>query len=148
MQPLPEHFTRRIKGTFGQEGEHWLRHLPSTLEELSRRWSLSLLPAFENLSYNYVAPTFRKDGTEAVLKIGVPNKELNTEIEALRLIEGHGVDPDMVVDNLPHSTFKGKDAQLEAAIAYLEEMIRKHPVDVPAPPPHPDKSFKYNSKKK
>ena len=35
------------------------------------------------------------------------------------LIEGHGVDPDIVVDNLPHATFKGKDAQLEAAIKYL-----------------------------
>ena len=29
------------------------------------------------------------------------------------LIEGHGVDPDIVVDNLPHATFKGEDAQLE-----------------------------------
>ena len=28
------------------------------------------------------------------------------------LIEGHGVDPDIVVDNLPHATFKGDDAQL------------------------------------
>ena len=33
------------------------------------------------------------------------------------LIEGHGVDPDIVVDNLPHATFKGKDAQLEAAFS-------------------------------
>jgi tricorn protease len=62
------------------------------------------------------------------------------------LIEGHGVDPDIVVDNLPHETFKGKDAQLEAAIAYLKEQIRKHPVDIPDPPPYPDKSFKTNKK--
>ena len=64
------------------------------------------------------------------------------------LIEGHGVDPDMVVDNLPHETFNGKDAQLEAAIAYLKEQIRLHPVDIPEPPPYPDKSFKTNKKKK
>jgi tricorn protease len=64
------------------------------------------------------------------------------------LIEGHGVDPDMVVDNLPHETFKGKDAQLEAAIAYLKEQIRMHPVDIPEPPAYPDKSFKYNKRKK
>lgn len=62
------------------------------------------------------------------------------------LIEGHGVDPDIVVDNLPHATFKGKDAQLEAAIAFLKEEIRKHPVDVPEPPPYPDKSFDYKKK--
>jgi tricorn protease len=64
------------------------------------------------------------------------------------LIEGHGVDPDMVVDNLPHETFNGKDTQLETAIAYLKEQIRKHQVDIPEPPPYPDKSFKYNKKKK
>ena len=40
------------------------------------------------------------------------------------LIEGHGVDPDIVVDNLPHATFEGKDAQLDAAIAYLQQEIK------------------------
>ncbi len=55
------------------------------------------------------------------------------------LIEGHGVEPDIVVDNLPRATFEGKDAQLEAAIAHLQELIAKDPVDVPKPPPYPDK---------
>jgi tricorn protease len=32
------------------------------------------------------------------------------------LIEGRGVAPGMVVDNLPHAAFEGQDAQLEAAI--------------------------------
>ena len=41
------------------------------------------------------------------------------------LIEGHGVDPDMVVDNLPHATFGGQDAQLEAAIRYLSEQVKQ-----------------------
>lgn len=59
------------------------------------------------------------------------------------LIEGHGVDPDIVVDNLPHCTFKGQDAQLDAAIQYLEELIEKDPRPVPPPPPYPDKSFNY-----
>jgi len=59
------------------------------------------------------------------------------------LIEGHGVDPDFVVDNLPHATFSGSDAQLEAAMKYLEVEIRKDPRQVPAPPPYPIKAFKY-----
>ena len=58
------------------------------------------------------------------------------------LIEGHGVDPDIVVDNEPHATFNGQDAQLEAAIAYLQGEIKAHPVPVPAPPPYPNKSLK------
>ena len=61
------------------------------------------------------------------------------------LIEGHGVDPDIIVDNLPNETFKGKDAQLEYAIKYLKEEIKKDPVIVPPPPPYPDKSFKYKA---
>ena len=58
------------------------------------------------------------------------------------LIEGHGVDPDVVVDNLPHATFAGKDAQLEAAVAHLQEQIRLKPVPVPPPPRYPDKSLR------
>lgn len=59
------------------------------------------------------------------------------------LIEGHGVEPDIVVDNLPHATFRGEDAQLEAAIGYLKRKIEEEPVDVPPAPPYPDKSFEY-----
>ena len=55
------------------------------------------------------------------------------------LIEGHGVDPDIVVDNLPHATFGGRDAQLEAAVKHLQELIAKDPVEVPKHPPYPDK---------
>lgn len=58
------------------------------------------------------------------------------------LIEGHGVDPDIVVDNPPHATYEGKDTQLEAAIQFLSHAINEHPNPVPAPPPYPDKSFK------
>jgi tricorn protease len=59
------------------------------------------------------------------------------------LIEGHGVDPDMVVDNLPHASFSGNDAQLEAAIKELQAEIKADPRPVPPAPQHPDKSFKY-----
>lgn len=58
------------------------------------------------------------------------------------LIEGHGVDPDIAVDNLPHATFNGGDAQLDAAIAHLEALIASKPVPVPPPPPYPDKALK------
>ncbi|MEM9382480.1 MAG: S41 family peptidase [Planctomycetota bacterium] len=57
------------------------------------------------------------------------------------LIEGWGVVPDIVVDNLPHETFQGRDAQLEKAIEVLLERIAEDPREVPPPPPHPDKSW-------
>ena len=46
-----------------------------------------------------------------------------------------------MVDNLPHATFEGKDAQLEAAVRYLLDEIKKHPVTVPPAPRYPDKAF-------
>lgn len=58
------------------------------------------------------------------------------------LIEGHGFVPDIEVDNLPHATFNGKDAQLETAIKHLKELIAKDPREVPPVPPYPNKSFK------
>ncbi len=61
------------------------------------------------------------------------------------LIEGHGVEPDIVVDNPPHATFQGGDAQLDAAIEFLQQRIRDDPPVVPEPPPYPDKSFGGNS---
>jgi streptomycin 6-kinase len=90
MQSLPEEFTQRIEGTFGRAGKMWIHDLPVLLKEISQRWSLKLLPPFDNLSYNYVVPVIRKDGAEAVLKLGVPNKELTNEIEALHLLRGRG----------------------------------------------------------
>ena len=35
------------------------------------------------------------------------------------VIEGHGVDPDIVVDNDPAKEFKGEDQQLDRAIAEI-----------------------------
>jgi tricorn protease len=59
------------------------------------------------------------------------------------LIEQEGVIPDIIVDNLPHATFNGQDAQLEAAIAYLQQKIAEDPRPVPKPPTYPKRVFKY-----
>jgi tricorn protease len=59
------------------------------------------------------------------------------------LIEGHGVDPDIEVDNLPFETYQGKDTQLEYAINYLKKLLKEKPVEQPKTPAYPDKSFQY-----
>jgi len=61
--------------------------------------------------------------------------------EGTWLIEGHGVDPDVVVDNQPHATFEGGDAQLDAAIHYLQEKIKAEPVPRPKAPAYPNKAL-------
>ena len=64
-------------------------------------------------------------------------------VDAEWLIEGHGVDPDIVVDNLPRATFDGQDAQLDAALKELLETLKKNPVPPPTTPKYPDKSFQH-----
>ncbi|MDP0490683.1 MAG: S41 family peptidase [Verrucomicrobiota bacterium JB023] len=59
------------------------------------------------------------------------------------IIEGSGIDPDIHVVNEPHATFNGQDAQLEAAIAYLQKKIEEDPPVTPQAPPRPNKSFSY-----
>jgi tricorn protease len=61
------------------------------------------------------------------------------------LIEGEGLRPDIEVDNLPHATFNGKDAQLEAAIDYLKKKIAEDPRPAPEPPAYPNKVFRYEA---
>src|SRR5688572_9963374 len=109
MMNLPDHFTRIVSLTWEQEGAAWLETLPDLLDEYARRWSIRVLPHFANLSYNYVAPAVRADGSPAVFKIGVPRDEIRTEIEALCSYGGSGAarvlesDPDggaMLIERL------------------------------------------------
>jgi tricorn protease len=57
-------------------------------------------------------------------------------------IEGHGVDPDIEVQNMPVDVLRGRDAQLETAVQYLLEAVTKNPPLRPTPPPYPDKRKK------
>lgn len=74
----------------GDSGVEWLRRLPDTIAECERRWSLTVLPPFPELSYSYVAPAVRADGSDAVLKLWVPHPEFTNEIDALRHFDGRG----------------------------------------------------------
>lgn len=87
---LPAVLISNIRSAFGARGDTWLAALPDLLEETARCWQLTLSPAFDALSYNYVCPVRCADGSEAVLKLGVPDPELTSEIAALQLYAGRG----------------------------------------------------------
>jgi streptomycin 6-kinase len=91
MMELPEHFKQTIVDLYETRGEAWLHALPDIIADIQTRWSIRVLPHFVPLSYNFVAPVVCTDGTGAVLKLGVPNRELETECEALRLYQGEGM---------------------------------------------------------
>jgi streptomycin 6-kinase len=87
---IPDNFAHRMIQMNGEAGRAWIESLPLILDEIAERWSLKLGAPFE-LSYNYVAPAIRADGTEAVLKLGLPNRELLSEMHALQVFDGHGM---------------------------------------------------------
>ncbi len=88
---LPPHFVRTIHDVFPDRGPAWLERLPDLIARYEQRWAVRVEAPFANLSFNYVAPAWRADGSAAVLKLGVPNPELLTEMEALRLYAGRGM---------------------------------------------------------
>lgn len=52
------------------------------------------------------------------------------------LVENHGVDPDIEVENTPSDMVAGRDAQLERAIQYCLDEMAKSPPRRPSRPPY------------
>lgn len=55
------------------------------------------------------------------------------------IIEGHGVDPDIVVDNDPAKEFAGDDEQLNKAIEVIMDSLKTQEHDIPPVPDYPIK---------
>ncbi len=55
------------------------------------------------------------------------------------VIEGHGVDPDIEVENDPASVIEGKDPQLERAVTEMLNALKAKPVQLPKRPADPVK---------
>ncbi len=96
---LPHEFISTIQNVFKEDGEKFLAVLPSTLDEVSQRWGLSDVQPVPNLSFNFVAfakrpstaPQSSRGSTQdVILKMGVPNRELISEMMALKYFNGDG----------------------------------------------------------
>jgi tricorn protease len=61
-------------------------------------------------------------------------------LEGQWIIEGHGVDPDIEVDNRDDLVVQGRDPQLEKGIEVVMEQIRKSPKTLPSVPQPPVKN--------
>src|SRR5687768_14739265 len=142
--PVKSSFERIIVDLHGPKGEAWLVNLPVVIDACAARWDLRMLPPFPNLSYNYVAPAERSDGTPVVLKLGVPGgADLASEMEALRVYDGRGIvrlleaAPDegaMLLERLQPGTMLSTMADDEAATRIGARVMRQ--LWVPAPAEH------------
>ena len=109
---LPPEFIANIQNTFREDGYLFLKSLPDSIAEASARWGLTDVQPAPTLSYNFVA--FAKStltaknaknakkkidpralsalsgSNDVVLKMGVPNREMKSEMAALKLFNGEG----------------------------------------------------------
>ena len=107
---IPPEFISNIQNTFREDGYAFLKALPDLIAEASARWGLTDVQPAPTLSYNFVAFARRGEvisphdtiihqtngqGDPApthnvVLKMGVPNREMKSEMAALKLFNGEG----------------------------------------------------------
>jgi streptomycin 6-kinase len=93
---LPDSFISTIRNVYKEGGGKFLAALPGLVDEISQSWGLSDIQPVSNLSYNFVAFAKRVSTSsttgqvDVVLKAGVPNRELTSEISALKLFNGDG----------------------------------------------------------
>jgi streptomycin 6-kinase len=87
---VPPALTRNVVENWGDQGRDWLARLPALLDDVTGDWQLTAGASPYPLTYSWVGPVTRADGTPAVLKLGVPAPDLAHQEEALRLYDGHG----------------------------------------------------------
>ena len=139
---IPDGLARFATET-GGAALQWLEALPDLVAACADRWDLTLAPPFET-EISYVAPVVRADGTNAVLKITLPDPESREEAAALRHWDGEGavrlLDADgersaLLLERLEPGTslWELRDEEEANAIAarVLERIWR------PPPPGHP-----------
>ncbi|MFN8095060.1 MAG: S41 family peptidase [Vicinamibacteria bacterium] len=75
------------------------------------------------------------DGGNATVPLSGTN-----DVDGSWVIEGHGVLPDIVVENDPKSVIEGRDPQLERAVAELVKKMDAEPMHLPKRPADPVKT--------
>lgn len=87
---FPDTFIDTVHRIFREEGEAWLETLPAIIRQCHEKWGLKDGEICPNLSINYIEFTHTPQGEPVALKVGVPNEELYTEIDALGHWAGNG----------------------------------------------------------
>jgi streptomycin 6-kinase len=83
-------FKERIRAVHDQTGQNWLEALPGLLDQFILRFDLRDIQPVPDLSYHYLVFGSTTGNQPVVLKFGVPHRELETGIRALRAFNGHG----------------------------------------------------------
>jgi streptomycin 6-kinase len=84
---IPEQVRRTV---IADGNESWLDELPGAMDSLAQEWSLTIGSSFAGGHAALAVAVTLADGTPAVLKVGVPGRDVRPEAVALRLADGQG----------------------------------------------------------
>jgi streptomycin 6-kinase len=86
--PIPVQLARHCRKT--PERAAWLDQLPNTIRTMAERWSLTVGSPIDgpHVSASWVAPATLPDGSEAILKLGIPHFEADHELAGLLFWDG------------------------------------------------------------
>jgi streptomycin 6-kinase len=73
-----------------KDGSAWLAEVPRLVQECAEQWSLRLDEPFPYAYASVALPAVRADGSDAVLKVGFPDRENEHEGDALAAWDGNG----------------------------------------------------------
>ena len=145
MFVIPDRFVRDMIALDGDGARAWLDRLPAILAACEQHWHITIGPPFE-LSFNYVAPATRNDGTSRVITACLPSGVFTRQAEALQLFDGHGTvqlleydeaEEVMLLERLLPGTLLGtlEDDQKATSIAasVMRQMWRPAPQEHPFP---------------
>lgn len=86
---IPRHLELITSRDRGEEGRAWLAQLPCLVAEFEERWSIEVGVAFlPGGATGFVAPATRSDGSAAVLKLTLPDRDTRHECSALKAYGG------------------------------------------------------------
>lgn len=86
---FPSAFVHNMRTAFGHRADAWLSEIPNLLGIAVQQWDLVLGEPML-LSYNFVVSAVRSGDEAVVLKIGFPNPEFTSEMNALCFFDGDG----------------------------------------------------------
>ncbi len=87
MYTLPQTFCDTITHLYPHKSQKWLADFPQLIRYCEQRWGITIHSHFP-LSYHFVAPARKADGSELVVKFFVEPSELLHEQEALTALAG------------------------------------------------------------
>ncbi|MEM8890553.1 MAG: aminoglycoside phosphotransferase family protein [Bacteroidota bacterium] len=77
-------------GKTSPEAARWVEELPDLISVFEERWELAIGEIYgADATCSFVCSCKRKDGTEAVFKLGFPHTEALHEIEGLKVLQGN-----------------------------------------------------------